>query len=73
MMKTEDDHGRKLSPQKRRDGACMITAAPQRLDSADDDGVNLSLNSTWGICGTDRLPVSAEVQAKGEGDTGLGA
>lgn len=74
VMKTEmghiqDEQGRKPSPQQCRDGACMITAAPQRQDPAENDGLNLSLNSTWGASGTNRLPVSVQVQAKWEGDT----
>lgn len=35
----------------------MITAAPQRQVQAEDDGLNLSINWTWGISGTDRLPL----------------
>lgn len=67
MGQIQDEHRRKASPQQCRDGACMVTAAPQRLDPAEDDGLNLPLNSTWGVCGTDRLPVSVEVQAKWKG------
>lgn len=53
VMKTEMGHiqaahRRKPLPQHRRDGTCMITAAPQKQDPAEDDGLNLSLNSTWG-------------------------
>lgn len=69
-MNTEDEHRRNPSPQQGRDGACMITAAPQRRDPAEDDGLNLSLNSTWGASGTNSLSVSVEVQAKREGQTG---
>lgn len=78
VMKTEmghiqDEHRRKPSPQQGRHGACVITAAPQRQDPAEHCGLNLSLNCTWGVSGTYRLPVSVEVQAKWEGEPALRA